>query len=221
MFANCGPANSNWEETMSTLRYADRAKNIKNKPTRNEDPKDTMLRQYQEVRQRIACLVCPSLRYHHSLVPPCRCGLMRCCVSQEITKLKALLEAKRNGQPLPAGMDAAQIQKMLGGMGVIGQPIVEEKVIETEVEVDTGIREEHLKDLKEKAEEAERKLKQQAEADKATAEAAKVRRSTRFCFDGFGLTVPASPDCCGGGDPIVRGGAQEEGGRAGASPSGA
>jgi len=29
---------------MSTLRYANRAKNIKNKPHINEDPKDAMLR---------------------------------------------------------------------------------------------------------------------------------------------------------------------------------
>ena len=32
----------------STLRYANRAKNIKNKPKINEDPKDAMLREYQE-----------------------------------------------------------------------------------------------------------------------------------------------------------------------------
>ena len=33
---------------LSTLRYANRAKNIKNKPKINEDPKDAMLREYQE-----------------------------------------------------------------------------------------------------------------------------------------------------------------------------
>eukprot|EP01034_Spumella_vulgaris_P034624 gene34624-42711_t len=48
MIANCGPADMNIVETLSTLRYANRAKNIKNKPTINEDPKDTMLREYQE-----------------------------------------------------------------------------------------------------------------------------------------------------------------------------
>lgn len=42
------PAADNYEETLSTLRYANRAKNIKNKPTINEDPKDAMLRQLQE-----------------------------------------------------------------------------------------------------------------------------------------------------------------------------
>jgi hypothetical protein len=46
MLANCSPADYNFEETLSTLRYASRAKMIKNKPIINEDPKDAMLRQY-------------------------------------------------------------------------------------------------------------------------------------------------------------------------------
>mmetsp|Transcript_23582 Transcript_23582/g.22728 ORF Transcript_23582/g.22728 Transcript_23582/m.22728 type:complete len:780 (-) Transcript_23582:114-2453(-) len=48
MCANCGPADYNYDETLSTLRYANRAKNIKNKPKINEDPKDAMLREYQD-----------------------------------------------------------------------------------------------------------------------------------------------------------------------------
>ncbi|CAG9462123.1 unnamed protein product [Pedinophyceae sp. YPF-701] len=48
MVANCGPADYNYDETMSTLRYANRAKNIQNKPKINEDPKDAMIREYQE-----------------------------------------------------------------------------------------------------------------------------------------------------------------------------
>lgn len=48
MCANAGPAEYNYDETISTLRYANRAKNIKNKPVINEDPKDAMLREYQD-----------------------------------------------------------------------------------------------------------------------------------------------------------------------------
>ena len=48
MVACLSPADNNYDETLSTLRYANRAKNIKNKPTINEDPKDALLRQYQE-----------------------------------------------------------------------------------------------------------------------------------------------------------------------------
>jgi kinesin family protein 3/17 len=42
-----GPADWNFDESISTLRYANRAKNIKNKPKINEDPKDAMLREFQ------------------------------------------------------------------------------------------------------------------------------------------------------------------------------
>ncbi|XP_058062945.1 osmotic avoidance abnormal protein 3 [Anopheles bellator] len=47
MIACISPADYNYDETLSTLRYASRAKNIANKPRVNEDPKDTMLREYQ------------------------------------------------------------------------------------------------------------------------------------------------------------------------------
>jgi kinesin family member 17 len=44
MVAAVSPADNNYDETLSTLRYANRAKNIKNKATINEDPKvKTML----------------------------------------------------------------------------------------------------------------------------------------------------------------------------------
>nr|CAB3259106.1 kinesin family member 3B [Phallusia mammillata] len=48
MVANIGPASYNYDETLTTLRYANRAKNIQNKPKINEDPKDALLREFQE-----------------------------------------------------------------------------------------------------------------------------------------------------------------------------
>ena len=48
MIAACSPADYNYEETLSTLRYASRAKSIKNKPIVNEDPKDALLKQYED-----------------------------------------------------------------------------------------------------------------------------------------------------------------------------
>merc|ERR1740123_2353007 len=53
MVANCGPADYNYDETLSTLRYAYRAKSIKNKPRINEDPKDAMIREFQEEIMRL------------------------------------------------------------------------------------------------------------------------------------------------------------------------
>ncbi|XP_045612288.1 kinesin-like protein KIF3A isoform X1 [Procambarus clarkii] len=48
MCANVGPASYNYDETISTLRYANRAKNICNKAKINEDPKDALLRKLQD-----------------------------------------------------------------------------------------------------------------------------------------------------------------------------
>ncbi|XP_050540903.1 kinesin-like protein KIF17 isoform X2 [Daktulosphaira vitifoliae] len=57
MVACLSPADSNYDETLSTLRYANRAKNICNDPRVNEDPKDTMLRQYQEQIKKLKHLL--------------------------------------------------------------------------------------------------------------------------------------------------------------------
>jgi kinesin family protein 3/17 len=52
MIAAISPADYNYDETLSTLRYASRAKNIKNRPIINEDPKDALLKQYEvEIRK--------------------------------------------------------------------------------------------------------------------------------------------------------------------------
>ena len=48
MIACISPADYNFEETVTTLRYASRAKNIKNKPRINMDPKDALLKQYED-----------------------------------------------------------------------------------------------------------------------------------------------------------------------------
>lgn len=53
MVANVGPADYNYDETLSTLRYAYRAKSIKNKPRINEDPKDAMIREFQDEIMRL------------------------------------------------------------------------------------------------------------------------------------------------------------------------
>jgi kinesin family protein 3/17 len=57
MVAAVSPADNNYDETLSTLRYANRAKNIKNKAIINEDPKDALLRQYQEEINQLKALL--------------------------------------------------------------------------------------------------------------------------------------------------------------------
>lgn len=58
MVANIGPASYNYEETLTTLRYANRAKHIRNKPQINEDPKDALIRSFQlEITRLKASLI--------------------------------------------------------------------------------------------------------------------------------------------------------------------
>ena len=50
MIACISPAESNYEESLNTLKYASKSMNIKNKPIVNRDPHSAMLNQ---LRQRI------------------------------------------------------------------------------------------------------------------------------------------------------------------------
>lgn len=47
MLATIGPCALNYQETMSSLRYASRAKKIQNRPRVNEDQRDALLREYE------------------------------------------------------------------------------------------------------------------------------------------------------------------------------
>eukprot|EP00656_Telonema_subtile_P013496 TRINITY_DN1685_c0_g1_i2.p2 TRINITY_DN1685_c0_g1~~TRINITY_DN1685_c0_g1_i2.p2 ORF type:complete len:186 (-),score=53.23 TRINITY_DN1685_c0_g1_i2:119-676(-) len=53
MLAALSPAAINYDETMSTLRFADRAKNIKNQASVNEDPAEARIREMQEEIDRL------------------------------------------------------------------------------------------------------------------------------------------------------------------------
>eukprot|EP00794_Sanderia_malayensis_P019281 gene19281-21207_t len=53
MIAALSPADINYDETLSTLRYADRAKKIKNKAVVNENPMDKLIRELKEENERL------------------------------------------------------------------------------------------------------------------------------------------------------------------------
>ncbi|KAF8782896.1 Kinesin-like protein KIF28P like protein [Argiope bruennichi] len=53
MIACISPADINFEETLSTLRYADRAKQIKTVATINEDPTETLIRELRAENDRL------------------------------------------------------------------------------------------------------------------------------------------------------------------------
>ncbi|XP_035680266.1 kinesin-like protein KIF28P isoform X7 [Branchiostoma floridae] len=53
MIAALSPADINYDETLSTLRYADRAKKIKNKAVVNENPLDKLIRELREENEKL------------------------------------------------------------------------------------------------------------------------------------------------------------------------
>ena len=57
MIATISPADVNHNETLSTLRYANRAKNIINKPTVNEDANVKLIRELREEIDRLKCIM--------------------------------------------------------------------------------------------------------------------------------------------------------------------
>lgn len=57
MIAAISPADCNYGETLSTLRYANRAKNIINKPTINEDPNVKLIRELREEILKLKSLI--------------------------------------------------------------------------------------------------------------------------------------------------------------------
>ena len=57
MIATISPADVNHGETLSTLRYANRAKNIINKPTINEDPNVKLIRELREEITKLKTMI--------------------------------------------------------------------------------------------------------------------------------------------------------------------
>lgn len=57
MICALSPASSNYEETLSTLRYADRAKSIKNKAIVNESETEKLIRELKEENERLKKMV--------------------------------------------------------------------------------------------------------------------------------------------------------------------
>ncbi|XP_025022228.1 kinesin-like protein KIF17 [Python bivittatus] len=72
MVACLSPADNNYDETLSSLRYAHRAKRICNKPHINEDPKDALLREYQEEIKNLRAILAQQMNMMECahLLPP-------------------------------------------------------------------------------------------------------------------------------------------------------
>eukprot|EP00927_Polykrikos_kofoidii_P002367 TRINITY_DN10934_c0_g1_i1.p1 TRINITY_DN10934_c0_g1~~TRINITY_DN10934_c0_g1_i1.p1 ORF type:complete len:882 (+),score=141.20 TRINITY_DN10934_c0_g1_i1:376-2646(+) len=57
MICALSPASSNFQETLSTLRYADRAKQIKNTAVVNENPQDKLIREMREENAKLKAMI--------------------------------------------------------------------------------------------------------------------------------------------------------------------
>ncbi|XP_059144638.1 kinesin-like protein KIF28P isoform X3 [Physella acuta] len=57
MIAAISPADINFDESLSTLRYADRAKQIKTSATVNEDPTEKLIRELQEENEKLKAML--------------------------------------------------------------------------------------------------------------------------------------------------------------------
>jgi hypothetical protein len=53
MICAISPSSNNYQESLSTLRYADRAKKIKNATVINESPQDKIIRQLREENAKL------------------------------------------------------------------------------------------------------------------------------------------------------------------------
>lgn len=159
MVANIGPADWNFDETMSTLRYANRAKNIKNKPRINEDPKDAMLREFQEEIQRLKAAL--EAAENGAPIPGDLLGEDGEEVEKVVRVQKELDQSELD--KLRSEMEAQLRKEMVGKMG--GAALTEEQVAQLKAEAEAKARAEADKLQKTK--------------EKALAEAAKIEKKKK------------------------------------------
>uniref|UniRef100_A0A8D0SMN3 Kinesin-like protein n=2 Tax=Sus scrofa TaxID=9823 RepID=A0A8D0SMN3_PIG len=148
MCANIGPADYNYDETISTLRYANRAKNIKNKARINEDPKDALLRQFQKEIEELK----KKLEEGKKKVSPDKMVEMQAKIDEERkaleTKLdmeeeernkaraelekreKDLLKAQQEHQSLLEKLSALEKKVIVGGVDLLAKAEEQEKLLE-------------------------------------------------------------------------------------------
>ncbi|CAJ0928585.1 unnamed protein product, partial [Mesorhabditis belari] len=136
MVACIGPASYNFEESLGTLRYANRAKNIKNKPKINEDPKDALLREFQEEIDRLRAMLATRKRRGKEEIgeEERKIEREREAINEdgsirkeekrrmlaEIEERARMLEEERNGQAeVTAKIEQMQSKLLSGGMDLL------------------------------------------------------------------------------------------------------
>ncbi|XP_009953236.1 PREDICTED: kinesin-like protein KIF17, partial [Leptosomus discolor] len=115
MVACLSPADNNYDESLSTLRYANRAKNIKNKPCINEDPKDALLREYQEEIKKLKAILAEQMGANNlsgrSALSGCRAPLLKPQLDLEAEKQLIREEYEERLAQLKASYEAEQASR--------------------------------------------------------------------------------------------------------------
>ncbi|XP_060082494.1 kinesin-like protein KIF3A [Ylistrum balloti] len=147
MVANIGPADYNYDESISTLRYANRAKNIKNSAKINEDPKDALLRQFQKEIEELRRQLAEGSDYEGS-------------GSEEES-------SDEEGEPGEGGTRRRKGKKKRGAGGAGGsqKKISKEKMAEIQAKIEEDRK--MLEDKKDMAEEDRNKVKEDLEVKEA------------------------------------------------------
>eukprot|EP00698_Gefionella_okellyi_P002982 TRINITY_DN12815_c0_g1_i1.p1 TRINITY_DN12815_c0_g1~~TRINITY_DN12815_c0_g1_i1.p1 ORF type:complete len:705 (+),score=184.81 TRINITY_DN12815_c0_g1_i1:34-2148(+) len=139
MVAAIGPADWNFDETISTLRYATRAKSIRNKPKINEDPKDALLRQFQDEIERLKKLLEAGQGANPAQVQQLAAQASAAAAAagvvgqtqaseEELTKLQTQLEEERRERALVSEKLAGLEHQVLAG-GTIMEKAREQEVL--------------------------------------------------------------------------------------------
>ncbi|KAL9655269.1 hypothetical protein ABK040_009043 [Willaertia magna] len=111
MVANFSPAEYNYEETLSTMRYAARAKQIQNKPIINEDPKDAKLREMSEEMERLRAQL--QAFQNQASVPQPVPGTETIIITREEGKSKNFLSASVNEEELQRMKEEKEKEKQM------------------------------------------------------------------------------------------------------------
>merc|ERR1712131_14085 len=177
MVANVGPANYNFDESMTTLRYANRAKNIKNIPKINEDPKDAKMREYKDEIDKLKRQLAdrglgdgaPS---GEELMEQAKAQISQAKEMAEAEKIKIMEEAKKKSNELKKQKRAqekmeSELKKMQekllqGGINIKDRTTQQDKEIEVKRQ---KLAEERLKER-----EIQAQLRQQEEREESARE---------------------------------------------------
>jgi len=172
MIANLGPANFNYDETITTLRYANRAKSIKNIPKINEDPKDAMLREFQEEIEKLKHKLAgrggiPGGMTEEEILELKKKEIQEAKHQTEEEKAKLIKEAKKKAKELEKQKENQKLMEkklktmqeklLIGGVTILDRTTQQEKELE--------VKRAELAEQRLKEREIEQKLEEVAEKE--------------------------------------------------------